>query len=592
MSRLGLFPSRLRRRPARRDRLAVAVRAWLVSPIFALAFLVAPAAAQAAFGLSTGGPPDWMVHCELNGSVSYPAYPSDPSCAAPSVLKVQPHYDTSYWNTFQSHIGYVRFWIPYNALNDATLAGSACEQSDYNTDGGTDAQGHPLATGQQLFDLLIWNIQWAQAQNPKLSVDIQIEGAGGPQAPPNSQHHGDPFFPQPYYGTKYVYLSGLTTGGVDYQCGVAELFREVNNDIPNAGSVVQWEVMNEPDAARNPRVPPLLPPGTSCDSSNQSVWPCSAYRPYCASGSTVCDGSDANACQAGTDHGQIDGCGPPPTVNGTQINYNQNGALCGSPTFQGCGALEAAELWEIAKNIDANAQPSYGYRIAALTSDSPDTDYPTDSNFNSSYITQLNHLDLCDVSAYGICFYGGQYPTYWSVHDYNDPTAGGTADLSHLVGTLAQNAVKDAKVWVTESGAWLNDWFPSDDNTQNAGGFTCPPQTDSTTASPPVAEAENNLGCLIDGSYSAQANAANTWESLLGVATGGTNEVNVSTTQAYWFEFVGSTEPKSGPGFDSGLLDPGGVPRPSYCVVVGTFGCTSQDANYPNYLDDFGGAEQ
>ncbi len=160
------------------------------------------------------------------------------------------------------------------------------------------------------------------------------------------------------------------------------------------------------------------------------------------------------------------------------------------------------------------------------------------------------------------CATFGRFPRYWAVHDYDDPTAGGTADLQALENTLSALAGRPRlaggplDVWVTESGVELSSQTRSDLNRQGCSSHE--------------PDANGTLAACVDGNGAAQARGARTWRSLIDVGA-----PDVQTTEVFWFEFglIG--------GWDSALVDTAGKPRESFCALVGTEQC---DGNPHDYL--------
>jgi hypothetical protein len=148
------------------------------------------------------------------------------------------------------------------------------------------------------------------------------------------------------------------------------------------------------------------------------------------------------------------------------------------------------------------------------------------------------------------------------VHDYDDPTAGGTADLSSFEKTLsAALRARDGGpvyVWVTEAGVNPGSQTRFDDNRRGCRG----------------SEPDNagTLGACVDNVPRAQERGARAWRRLLDVSAPG-----VRTTQVYWFEFELIN------GWDSALVDAEGRPRASLCALVGGLEC---DGNPRDYLLD------
>jgi hypothetical protein len=173
-------------------------------------------------------------------------------------------------------------------------------------------------------------------------------------------------------------------------------------------------------------------------------------------------------------------------------------------------------------------------------------------------------------------------PTDWAVHDYTDPTAQGTADLSGFVTALAQlndryDAGAAAGIWVTESGVHLDSGTRSDAN--HLRGVTCQA----------ASGADDTFGCLVEGKPAAQALGGQVWRDLADVAAP-TEHGAVRVTQLFWYQFAlaARTCSASSPcqladglvyaagqslpnlhSWDSALVDSAGRPRASFCALTG-----------------------
>jgi hypothetical protein len=387
--------------------------------------------------------------------------------------------------------GYLRLWIAYDSLYAWNPATRRCGWSPYAF--GPPASFNAL-NGMALFAQLVWDVQGARALG--LTPEVVFSAGSG---------HGVPNYPQPGYGDGRNLFAGVTTGGSDYACGVLGIIGWLRADL-GADAPTQWEAFNEPDTK-------------------------SSYN-----------GSLQNACAAGGS------CGAPPPG----VNYNYGSYLCGRP-YAYCGALEAAELWELAQGVVVK-QRWRDERIAALTMTEPESGYLV------PYVQHLNALSSCTpgfvASPGGRCGTSGLFPRYWAVHNYDDPTAGGTADLRSFETTLSSLSAGrhgPLEVWVTEAGVELNSATRADLNRKG-----CPSPSGPT------------LGACVNNSPPGQARGARAWSSLLGVSAPG-----VRTTQVYWFEFQLLA------GWDSALVDADGRPRPSYCALVTGAHC---DGNPTDYL--------
>jgi hypothetical protein len=123
---------------------------------------------------------------------------------------------------------------------------------------------------------------------------------------------------------------------------------------------------------------------------------------------------------------------------------------------------------------------------------------------------------------------GGARPAVWGTHSYHDiqerlPLAG--TDTNRFISFM--NAVAGAPtVWLTEEGAWL-------------GGL---------------------YGSSLNGSAAAQRSAAHAFLELPRVPSARRRQI----AREYYYQL----QSRGGPGFDAGLLDVSGAPRPAYCVLT------------------------
>jgi hypothetical protein len=380
--------------------------------------------------------------------------------------------------------GYMRLWIAYDALYAWNPASQRCGSSPY-------AFGPPASfngvNGSELFAQLVWNVQGARSLG--LTPEVVFSAGSG--------EGGVPHYPAPGYGDGTALSAGVTTAGYDYYCGVlgvmSSLRADLGKDAPN-----HWEAFNEPDTK-------------------------SSYM------GDLKDGCAVNSS-----------CGVEPLGS----DYNYGSYLCGRPDPD-CGPLEAAELWELAEGAVTQERWS-GQQVAALTQTDPEGPYVV------PYVQQLNALSSCAAgfvpAGAARCPSYGVFPRYWAVHDYDDPTAGGTADLRAFELTLARAARGHGplQVWVTESGVELNSSTPADLNRHG-----CPSPSGGA-----------NLGACVNDNPAAQARGARAWRSLLYVSAPG-----VRTTSVYWFEF------QLIPSWDSALVDADGRPLDSFCALVSGARC-------------------
>lgn len=351
--------------------------------------------------------------------------------------------------------------------------------------------------GMALFAQLVWDVQGARALG--LTPEVVFSAGSG---------DGVPHYPDPGYGDAHDRFAGVTTAGYDYACGVQGIIGWLRAEL-GASAPSEWEAFNEPDTK-------------------------SSYMGYLPGG-----------CAAN------DSCGVQPPG----ADYNQGGFLCGG-AYAYCGELEAAELWELAQGVILKQHWS-GQRIAALTLTDPESGYLT------PYVGQMLALSACApgvvASSGGRCGTAGVFPRYWAVHDYDDPTAGGTADLRAFESTLSRLAAREygpLDVWVTEAGVELSSNTRADLNRGGCHG----PANDGVT-----------LGACVDRNRAAQAEGARVWKRLLDLGAPG-----VRTTEVFWFEF------QLIPGWDSALVDRSGHPRESFCALVSGARCDGDAAAGPS----------
>jgi hypothetical protein len=207
------------------------------------------------------------------------------------------------------------------------------------------------------------------------------------------------------------------------------------------------------------------------------------------------------------------------------------------------GPWQAAMLWYIAQASATTFAQTGGptLAIAALTESAPENPFFDDNSTQldaagqpvNGYYQDLYRIISCQ-SGYGGCqLVNGPttMPAIWAIHDYADPSAGGTADLASWVNALAQlnnryAAGMGATIWITESAVHLDSSFTSDDNHPN--GVSCP-------ASVPVAA--NTFGCLLIDHPRAQARGASAWLDLAQV-TAPTKAGAIEVSQLFWYQFA------------------------------------------------------
>lgn|GEM_PF-7021314 len=487
-----------------------------------IALAIARPAAAANYGYSTTGAnlgtSERFAFCTLpDTSIRLDKAP------CPKVdLHFSSRFNSSYFNRFVQRVlvpgrGYIRLWIPYDALG-SWRRGAGCVQSPFRT----SYFGVAGSNGQQWFNQLVWGMQ--AAWHLGLNVDIELSAGSG---------EGAPQFPDPFAGNARYYNAWETAGGRDYDCGVRALMAQVSSVRSALGQQsrpVQWEAFNEPDLLDQRHADGGGYVGALGATSRWPHGPCG--RRYIGH--------------------ELNDCGGEIVTGSSGQNY-----LCGSDVSS-CGALEAAELWEQAE-IQAKRFPNY--KVAALTASAPQSAYAL------QYLRQLNALHLCAVRMLRRC-YRSDYPRWWAIHDYDDPTAAGefgatAADLKAFEEMLSANALRRAQVWVTESGVDLASRRTADDNWAEVHCRSRDP-----------ADGNDNFGCLVDADPPAQARGAAAWRAL-----GRVRAPRAVTSEVYWFEFTAIG------GWDSALLDHGsghgllfesqgyGSPRASFCYLTGATGC-------------------
>ena len=248
-----------------------------------------------------------------------------------------------------------------------------------------------------------------------------------------------------------------------------------------------------------------------------------------------------------------------------------------SPYLNGSGAgsgpWKAAYLWYTAQlysnDLSTVISGFPSLAIAALTMTHPDSNAYLDN-----YWDALHNTITCQSGYGGLCsnpYAAHLMPGAWAVHDYSDPTIGGTQDLIQFESELARkNAALGYnidQVWVTESGVRLD--LPGDSDANHPNGYPC------TGAD--GAENANTFGCRVDNNGAAQAQGGTTWASL-GSVSGGSGQAGVITTMLLWYQFQLQNSPHV---FDSALVDTSGVHfRPSYCAITGFPTCDGNVSDY------------
>ena len=278
---------------------------------------------------------------------------------------------------------------------------------------------------------------------------------------------------------------------------------------------------------------------------------------------------------------------------------------CSAParTVPSCsGPWRAAMLWYLAQTqanyLHASIRGA-GFpqlTVAAMTLSAPQKLYffdarhlslsaPDGSPYNG-YYQSLWRIVHC-VHGFGGCenapFNPTTMPSTWAVHDYDDPTAIGGADLRAFERALAalNDALGDgagAALWITEAGVQLDSQTRSDLNHPN--GVACAgtnfDHSDSDT-----------FACIQDNRPAAQAAGARAWLRLGGVSER-TSRGLISVSELYWYHFelgvidcatrspctLGSgAEVRHGRlpqlhSWDSALVDSDGIPRASFCAIT------------------------
>jgi hypothetical protein len=221
--------------------------------------------------------------------------------------------------------------------------------------------------------------------------------------------------------------------------------------------------------------------------------------------------------------------------------YDQGTGLCGSSTYTQCGPLEAADMYAALSSALGQLQTKYGWPVPPIAAGT--FAWPSVGYFNA-YIKQLTSVI-------------GQWPAYWSYHDYADVTSGSYTQsygfTKDLHNTYANAGKAQASAWISEAGIVLTDG----DRSYNGQSITCA-NTEADDA--------GTLGACVDASPSAQQSGANAFLNLASSGSYAPGQV----TQVYWFQFQPAN---ASTGWDSGLLAP---PRAS----AGTWAQVSPDGVY------------
>jgi hypothetical protein len=228
------------------------------------------------------------------------------------------------------------------------------------------------------------------------------------------------------------------------------------------------------------------------------------------------------------------------THNGCKGSYR---ALCAPRVRAQCGPLQAASLY--AAFVTSMRVSRIAGKVAAGT-------FTRAGAYAVGYLHQL--LGTLHTR-----------PAVISFHDYIDPTADSTALAHDFAVRLYRNFGKRFELWITESGVYLGEWAPL----PRAGGSSRAHGCEFGTNRAPGLQ---GLGRCINGNERAQAAGAANFKYHL--AQRGSYR-GVRITELFWYQYRALAPSASRPvQWDSGLLDAGGVPRASYCVLTGNTRCT------------------
>jgi hypothetical protein len=255
-----------------------------------------------------------------------------------------------------------------------------------------------------------------------------------------------------------------------------------------------------------------------------------------------------------------------PAYNGALVNacgslpnncggiYDQGTGLCGSTTYTQCGPLEAAHMYAALVAALTQLNTNYGWaipRAAAGTFAWPSVGY-----FNA-YYHQLTAVV-------------GQWPAFWSYHDYADVTSGQYAQSLAFTKALYNHYATAGKpqptAWITESGSVLTDG----DTSYNSQSVTCSNGEDDDAG---------RLGACVDGSATGQQSSAN---AFLNLATAGSYWPG-QITEVFWFQLQPTN---ASTGWDSGLLAPPRAPSGSWSQLSpdGVYGSINSNSGLrPGY---------
>jgi hypothetical protein len=157
-----------------------------------------------------------------------------------------------------------------------------------------------------------------------------------------------------------------------------------------------------------------------------------------------------------------------------------------------------------------------------------------------------------------------QTPQYWSFHDYEDVTAAGITESSPYAVNLhgfenvlasRYGSAYNAPIWITEAGARIDD--PNPQEPDGAKPQCNNGELDAYNYTWSAFKVGNCLDWMPDP-HLARLRQAWAAQAFLDLPLSG------RVTQVDWW----TPEDPPGAGWDSALLDTGGLPRSSYCVLA------------------------
>ena len=219
------------------------------------------------------------------------------------------------------------------------------------------------------------------------------------------------------------------------------------------------------------------------------------------------------------------------------------------PVFNGSGAAPATECKVSARpEPDGPAKAACAQAVAdriihATAGHGADTVIAGD--FQHPYASYLAPF----VSELQRQLPGHAFPATWSVHAYHEVSEGYTGarptDVAGFDAALARDTHGRARsLWITEAASVLTSTYP---------GGGCPKAG---------VDAARTLGACLNGQPRRQAASVSVFFALPHVAHA------VPITHLFWYQLIG------GAGWDSGLLDAAGAPRPVFCTFFGSGHCT------------------